>query len=1000
MDSDWMPPKQEEKTMGQELFSSETTTVKGPAAGTQSYRPILYIGLGGMGCRAIIGLKTLAEKLPEEARRRMAFIAMDTQPSTDYAALGQNQYVELGRGIDPQVVARGDAQRLGWWEELRGAYAAPMVTAGAGKVRGVGRIALLHGPTVNRFLGLIDHHANALMTGIQRGTVEPKVYLISSVAGGTGAGCLLDVCQHVRRRMTRQVGASVRIQGIFISPDVLYQEAPRADHDDFKANAYAVLKEMLHLYSSVRGELYAPDTQGIGEAVFHRTDLPGPIFFLTGINEKGTVVADRKEEVIEIVDQYLLAEMRTLVSKAGDAKIQDGENSMFTQVGNRAMPRFLSSFGLVRVGVPISLLEQVVSLKILEETIAQETALEKWEDEATQWVRAWIDRNDLAEDSCDRLQMAIRSDGNGSPIDVPVDVAGTILKKSYPKMMPCAQQEFDDHVVSLQEQFEGILQDNASAISSRSLGEFEARFLGAYSEGTLAGAVQLLREAKLQLKQHLGAVEQELQVGLVELENLRRGVGDSVGLVGQAAVAGIFTRGRLTRDAVGLFQETLQNFLRKQVEVWSREGAKSVYDSMLQKLDDLEGKWDRLKDLKSRVEMSRQKRFDLAVKLSAYADFDRRGPGNFISLVGPGCLDDLYSSWLGAERVGTIARRARQAWRKSGLLLSVEAEAAWLSVAVGPVEKEVKEGLSGFTVLASIQRYYQSEADLRGLFDRLQVLGSSLFPVDPNRREDLYQKAWVVSAHADLMAAVKTLCAQYFSKDEGGLTYAQAETPYELGFYSLTHGFTAHSLTRMSDYLLNYEKRQRGYQASLAGQGAAIPPVHGWLGAEAWREVTPRSDEDAETLQWFILGRAFSHLFPSAVTAEGRPDDRKNQAFVYRRGSYYYVDMPEKKGRRIVNAELRLGNSLSDAVKAFQLKPHVREHIQKLVEKELHDRGAAEIGQRLVSEYLPVLDEELEATRRSKASRDGSGFEKARLLAEMKGALEEYITYNLGTEGA
>jgi len=999
MDSDWMPPKQDEKSMGEELFSAGKTGPAGPASGTQSYRPILYIGMGGIGCRVVIGLKTLAEKLPEEARRRMAFIAMDTQPGTDYSDLSQNQYVELGRGIDPQVVARGDAQRLGWWEELRGAYAAPMVTAGAGKVRGVGRIALLHGPTVNRFLGLIDHHANALMTGIQRGTVEPKVYIVSSIAGGTGAGCLLDVCQHVRRRMTRQVGASVRIQAILVSPDVLYQEAPRADHDDFKANAYAVLKEVLHLYSSLRGEVYAPDTQGIGEAVFNRTDLPGPIFFLTGINEKGTVVADRKDEVIEIIDQYLLAEMRTLVSKAGDAKIQDGENSMFTQVGNRSMPRLLSSFGLVRVGVPITLLQQVLSLKILEETIAQVTALAKWADEASQWVRYWNDRNDLAEDSCDRLQMAIRSDGNGSPMDVPVDVAGTILKKSYSKMMAFAQQEFDDHVASLAEQFEGILQENAANIAARSQGEFDARFLGAYSEGTLAGAVQLLREAKMQLKQHLGAIESEIQTGLVDLENLRHGVGDSVGLVGQAAVAGIFTRGRLTKDAVGLFQETLQNFLRKQIEVWSREGAKSVYDTLLQKLDDLEGKWDRLKDLKARVEMSCQKRFDLAVKLASYADFDRRGPGNFVSLVGPGCLDDLYSSWLGAERVGTIARRARQAWRKSGLLLSLDAEAEWLGAALGPVEREVRDGLAGFTVLATIQRYYQSEADLRGLFDRLQVLGSSLFPVDANRREDMYQKAWVVSAHQELMAAVKDLCAQYFSKDEGGLTYAHAETPYELGFYSLTHGFTAHSLTRISDYQLNYEKRQRGYQASLSGSGAAIPPVHGWLGAEAWRDVTPRSDEDAETLQWFILGRAFSYLFPSVTTPDGKPDDRKNNAFIYRRGSYYYVDMPEKKGRRVVTAELRLGNSLADAVKAFQLKPHVREHIQKLVEKELHDRGAADIGQRLMAEYLPVLDEELEITRRSKASRDGSGFEKARLLAEMKGALEEYITFNLGAEG-
>lgn len=128
------------------------------------------------------------------------------------------------------------------------------VIDGAGTHRQFGRMAFMLNESSIR--GAIESHARAVLRSsaesenTQDTTVEQdimEVVIVTSIAGGTGAGMFLDVCYAVRDLFQTKIRVKSQYTTLFaVMPTVFEQEVDKATYDKFQRNSYASLLEMEH----------------------------------------------------------------------------------------------------------------------------------------------------------------------------------------------------------------------------------------------------------------------------------------------------------------------------------------------------------------------------------------------------------------------------------------------------------------------------------------------------------------------------------------------------------------------------------------------------------------------------------------------------------------------------------------------------------------------------------------------------------------------------------
>lgn len=252
----------------------------------------LAVGIGGTGVLTLRYLKRAYQELAEDERVPCAFLAVDfdrsgiLQGDADHrmAALSDEEFLYL----DPQRIQdllsnldRGQDDMPAWeqvlrWFPDRGRVRIPkseLEGNGASQFRVLGRLGF--------FLNdeMIENRLRKRLTDIEaevdpkRLSREKRIILISSVAGGTGAGMLLDVAYVARRLEGRP-----RIFAYLLLPEVF------GDVDTggrIFQNAYATLKELSYLKDQqipFRGDyLKIPpvDVASGGEEPFVRLFLSG-----------------------------------------------------------------------------------------------------------------------------------------------------------------------------------------------------------------------------------------------------------------------------------------------------------------------------------------------------------------------------------------------------------------------------------------------------------------------------------------------------------------------------------------------------------------------------------------------------------------------------------------------------------------------------------------------------------------------------------------------------
>ncbi len=222
--------------------------------------PTLLVGLGGIGSSIA---QQAYNRIPPEQRRRVVIHLLDTDVSDlkRFEAMGHTRRTtHLGsvHTVEEHLLHYPDMEA--WFP--RHPVVSPKVTIqGAGQIRAVSRMAftqLLRDPV--KVEGL-EHAVNEL-SKLDIDNSEaflPRVMLVNSLAGGTGAGCFIQTALFLRQLIKSRFNraASPLVRGFFVLPDVLTltraitntQEVER-----IRANAQACLKELEAIVGAVNGE--------------------------------------------------------------------------------------------------------------------------------------------------------------------------------------------------------------------------------------------------------------------------------------------------------------------------------------------------------------------------------------------------------------------------------------------------------------------------------------------------------------------------------------------------------------------------------------------------------------------------------------------------------------------------------------------------------------------------------------------------------------------------
>jgi hypothetical protein len=240
------PPPVEARDMGEESQSLLDAPVKAAKPPRSGGIPTLVIGLGGVGVQCLQVLKKLFLALPAEERVPASFLAFDfhQSESIDGEDLDEDEFFCMNPHPIRDLVNNQNRSGDGWerllqWfpDQIR------MRSMGTSSLRALGRLGFFLNDqaieaAIRRKLGQISYAETDRLSG------NTRVILISSVAGGTGAGMLIDMAYVAQRQETRP-----RVFAHLLLPD---DDFPDSGGIILK-NSYACLKEL-----SVLGDQQVP----------------------------------------------------------------------------------------------------------------------------------------------------------------------------------------------------------------------------------------------------------------------------------------------------------------------------------------------------------------------------------------------------------------------------------------------------------------------------------------------------------------------------------------------------------------------------------------------------------------------------------------------------------------------------------------------------------------------------------------------------------------------
>lgn len=219
--------------------------------------PTLFVGCGGTGYEVLIRVKAKVEEfLSEEEKRKVDFVIIDTDPSDQAAITSYGQPVFFSPGAEMISIGAVPVQDIvdnrDNYPVIKEAFDLEDIPRrdlrkGAKQVRQLGRLALFyHYDKVRRALnGGLGKIINKNTKGSRINMVN--IIIVSSAAGGTGSGIVIDVaylCRHLAKKKGL-VDSQIHILGYLAMPEY-FNNLPIENERQIRTNTFALLTEIDH----------------------------------------------------------------------------------------------------------------------------------------------------------------------------------------------------------------------------------------------------------------------------------------------------------------------------------------------------------------------------------------------------------------------------------------------------------------------------------------------------------------------------------------------------------------------------------------------------------------------------------------------------------------------------------------------------------------------------------------------------------------------------------
>ncbi|HEY9804227.1 MAG TPA: tubulin-like doman-containing protein [Leptolyngbyaceae cyanobacterium] len=329
---------------------------------TVVFRPTVVIGLGGTGYEVVLKLKKRFIDVYGYVPEIIRFLSIDTteniqsrekSPDGTKVVLEPNELYAISVANPNGYVSSDHIDE--WWPRNIPTTA---LIAGAGQIRARGRLALFAKVgDVNSLIGQAIHAVREIRNSKQafsdnfqvssRDGVE--VFIVGSLAGGTGSGTFLDVAFLARQYLN----SFSNITGLFVLPRV-FANLPQTHL--VKSNAYGALKEIENFWG-----LSPSNTMEIDYGVTKvKVDRPpfDAVFVMDGVNKNGTVIS-RPNDLQNLIADGLYIQIGSQIGLDA-ANVADNIRA-YLATGEKVRGRNINycSFGFATLTLPVQQYERM-----------------------------------------------------------------------------------------------------------------------------------------------------------------------------------------------------------------------------------------------------------------------------------------------------------------------------------------------------------------------------------------------------------------------------------------------------------------------------------------------------------------------------------------------------------------------------------------------------------------------------------------------------------------
>ncbi len=315
-----------------------------------NYRPrqILLVGLGGIGSRTV---DLLMEKVPEEYKNYTQAISIDTDtneigalkniPIQNRIRIGENITIGSYMSSHPDIkswMIKGD--QLDLVRERN-------TSQGAKQIRMVSRIAL----HATKTIGNLENRIVEIAANVKRADGKLPgsgllVMVVCSLAGGTGAGTILQVPIYLEEAIKNSYSSDdLEFECACIMPNTFADTLSSENFNNAKVNAYAVLRELISLNTGrlKRFEFFRPDEVDKSE---NRCAPYGRVYLFDNKSGEGEAIVGNIEEVhiplvVDSLYEYLYGVGHGKIASALDNTLarvySTNGSSIFGAIGRAAL---------------------------------------------------------------------------------------------------------------------------------------------------------------------------------------------------------------------------------------------------------------------------------------------------------------------------------------------------------------------------------------------------------------------------------------------------------------------------------------------------------------------------------------------------------------------------------------------------------------------------------------------------------------------------------------